>query len=83
MTHLKPFVLHVGDPLQLGIPVVPKLQWPAFPEPQKPSSHSPFRTVLWFHREINNGVRILIEGKEKDAVEAYAKLVSQLNEDRP
>lgn len=73
--HLKDFVRHVGSPSQLGIPVVAKEHWPDFPESQKPSTQSPYRTVLWFHREINNGVRILIEGREKAAVDAYAKAV--------
>ncbi len=35
------------------------------------------RTVLWFHRETNNGVRILIEGRDQGAVDAYAKMVTE------
>lgn len=76
----KPFITHVGCRPDAVIPITPKVEWPAFPEPQKPSNNSPFRTVLWFHAEVNNGVRILVEGRDKASVETYAKLVSQISE---
>jgi len=73
--HKKSFVTHVGDNQVSGIPVT-VAPWPAFAPSQKPSIHSPYRTVLWFHRPVNNGVRILIEGREQAAVDAYAKIIS-------
>jgi hypothetical protein len=76
----KTFIAHVGHVAPAVVPVISKSEWPAFPEPQKPSKNSPYRTVLWFHAEVQNGVRILVEGREKAAVEAYAKLVKDERE---
>jgi hypothetical protein len=68
-------VTHVGVTLPTHIPVIPA-PWPAFPPAAKPSLQSPFRTMLWFCKPVNKGVRVIIEGRDKEAVDAYAKIIS-------
>lgn len=58
------------------IPIQPA-PWPVFPESMKPSNNSPYRTGLWFYKSVNNGIRILVEGRDKASVDAYAKLISE------
>ena len=81
--HLKPFIKHISrTEIPSSVPITPA-PWPEFPPCQKPSSQSPYRTVLWFHRDVNNGVRILVEGRDEVAVNAYAKIITDSQKGQP
>lgn len=75
MKNTKAHIKHVGDQAT-AVPVTPRDEWPQFPEPAKPSAQSAFKTVLWFHQKTNNGVRVIVEGRDKATVEAYARMIA-------
>lgn len=83
----KPFIARAATIVAAVPPIIPKSEWPAFPPCKKPHRQSPHRTVLWFGgvplgtitrdgtEMFKGGVRIIVEGSDQAAVDAYAKLI--------
>lgn len=63
-----------------ALPVYPDRQdWPTFVRAEKPSRQSPFKTVLCFgESRTTHAVRIIVEGRNQEAVDQIARKITGL-----